>query len=112
MTFRRPLPEERQLLALWGAATAAMVVLRPWMAGVAACLPGCPFKELTGLPCLSCGMTRAVLCLAHGNVSGALELNPLAAVAALAFLVGGVVAPVWALLRWPVPDGLPAPTPI
>ncbi|HVN97643.1 MAG TPA: DUF2752 domain-containing protein [Syntrophorhabdaceae bacterium] len=36
----------------------------------------CPFKALTGIPCPGCGMTRALLCMAKGDFSGALALNP------------------------------------
>jgi hypothetical protein len=47
-------------------------------AGVAAVLPLCPLANLTGWPCPSCGLTRAVLALVQGDVAGALALHPLA----------------------------------
>lgn len=35
----------------------------------------CLFRALSGLPCPSCGMTRAFIALGHGNVPGALHFN-------------------------------------
>jgi hypothetical protein len=44
----------------------------------------CPFKELTGLPCATCGMTHAFVHLAHGELGRALAANPLGALLAFA----------------------------
>ena len=57
-------------------------------------LPPCLFKTATGIPCPSCGMTRATLALVHGDWSTALALHPLsvvfaAQVAMLALLLVG-----------------------
>lgn len=38
--------------------------------------PSCLFRALTGLSCPTCGMTRAFQAAAHGDISGALGLNP------------------------------------
>ncbi len=38
---------------------------------------GCPLKFLTGISCAGCGMTRAYICLLHGDISGALYYHPL-----------------------------------
>ncbi len=48
-----------------------------------ALLPGCPFHVLTGLPCPTCGGTRALLALARLEWREALVLNPLVASAAV-----------------------------
>lgn len=37
----------------------------------------CQLKELTGMPCPGCGMTRAVLCLLSLDFSGAFAWHPL-----------------------------------
>lgn len=36
----------------------------------------CFFKQLTSIPCPSCGSTRAVVCLLHGDITQSLLLNP------------------------------------
>ncbi|WP_345950555.1 DUF2752 domain-containing protein [Mucilaginibacter sp. PAMB04274] len=45
----------------------------------------CPFHKLTGLDCPGCGSQRAVFCLLHGDVKGAIHQN-LLLVASLPFL--------------------------
>jgi len=39
--------------------------------------PLCAFHELTGLPCVSCGMTRCGIQFLHGHFLAALKWNPL-----------------------------------
>ena len=41
----------------------------------------CPLKRLTGVPCPTCGSTRAVVLLLRGNVVGAFAIQPLATTA-------------------------------
>ena len=50
----------------------------------------CAFKAATGLPCLSCGTTRAFARLFTLDVPGAVAMNPLAAAVALALVPWGV----------------------
>lgn len=42
--------------------------------------PPCPFHLITGLHCPGCGSLRALHQLLHGNLVGALGLNPLAVI--------------------------------
>jgi hypothetical protein len=42
----------------------------------------CMFKALTGIPCMTCGTTRTLGLLAHGDAAGAFAMNPLVAAAA------------------------------
>jgi hypothetical protein len=44
----------------------------------------CPFRAITGVPCLSCGMTHAFVHLAHGRVAASIQANPLGAALAAA----------------------------
>jgi hypothetical protein len=46
---------------------------------VLALVPECVFKGLTGIPCPTCGSTRSVIHLSHGDISAALFMNPLSA---------------------------------
>src|SRR6059036_3954928 len=46
--------------------------------------PRCAFHELTGLPCVTCGMTRCAIQFFHGHFLAAWKWNPLV----FAFLCG------------------------
>jgi hypothetical protein len=50
----------------------------------------CAFKAVTGLPCMSCGTTRAFAHLVRLDLPGAVEMNPLAAAVALALVPWGL----------------------
>lgn len=82
----------RQLGLIWGAVAAILVALSPWAPALATGLPGCPLVILTGIPCPSCGTTRAALALARFDPLAALALNPLAAAGWIALVAGGLVA--------------------
>ena len=43
--------------------------------------PRCAFHDVTGLPCVTCGMTRSAIQFFHGNFLAALRWNPLVFVA-------------------------------
>lgn len=51
----------------------------------------CMFKRLTGLPCATCGSTRAFTHLARLDLAGAVALNPLAALAAVVVAAWGAI---------------------
>lgn len=55
-------------------------------------LPSCRFKEFLGLPCPTCGGTRAFAALSQGDLAGALRLNPLATSAWIGLVM-------WSVLR-------------
>jgi hypothetical protein len=46
----------------------------------------CVFKAVTGLPCMTCGTTRALARLARLDLAGALSMNPLVTLATLTLL--------------------------
>jgi hypothetical protein len=50
----------------------------------------CFFKAMTGLPCMTCGTTRALARLAAADPAGALAMNPLATLAGLAVVPWGI----------------------
>jgi hypothetical protein len=51
----------------------------------------CFFKAATGIPCMTCGSTRALARLAHLDVFGAMRVNPLATIALSTVIVLGLV---------------------
>jgi len=53
----------------------------------------CVLKNTVGLPCPSCGTTRSVLYLLHGDLSTALLINPFGIIV----FIGLVVIPFWIL---------------
>lgn len=57
-------------------AAAWLAIGLPW--------PRCTFHEITGLPCVTCGMTRCGIQFFHGHFLAALKWNPLV----FAFLCG------------------------
>jgi ascorbate-specific PTS system EIIC-type component UlaA len=102
---RRPLAgrevdHERLWLSV-ALAGAALVVL--WVAAGHEELPRviCPFRHLTGIPCFTCGGTRAVLALTRGDVRAAFLWNPLVAISAIAALAWLVYAAIVTTLRAP-----------
>jgi len=52
-----------------GAAAVWLAFGLPW--------PVCVFHEITGLPCITCGMTRCGIQFFHGHFLAALKWNPL-----------------------------------
>ncbi|MGE5487340.1 MAG: DUF2752 domain-containing protein [bacterium] len=81
-----------------GFALAVLAILPQEMASAGPQI--CLFKNLLGIECFGCGMTRAIAAALHGNFDAALALNPLVA-AALPILIAFVVFPVarWHIFR-------------
>lgn len=93
----------RAELATAAAITAAGAAVFIW--GPRAFIPAfpCPFHAITGLPCLTCGGTRAISHLVDGEFGAALEMNPLVffgVLACAAFVIYAVTF--WILRRAPV----------
>lgn len=86
------------LLAMLAAGVAALVALRIFDPATSGVFPPCPLRFLTGWYCPGCGSLRALHQLLHGNLPGALALNPLL-VFALPFLVYGLASYTWFVWR-------------
>lgn len=76
------------------AATLFIRTVDPHVPGV---YPPCPTQALLGLDCPGCGGLRATYCLAHGDISGALDHN-LLFVLLVPLLIAGWVA--WMYVAW------------
>jgi len=63
----------------------------------------CVLREHTGWPCPGCGLTRVAVRVAHGDIAGAFDANPLGAVAALGFVACTLLAALQLLFRLPIP---------
>ena len=96
--------DERQLALLWLAAAVSAIVLRPLWLAAAPHLRSCIFRSLTGVPCPTCGTTRAATAFLQGHVMTAFANSPLATLAGLLFVVGAPIAVIWTTARWPVPS--------
>ncbi|MGB5341463.1 MAG: DUF2752 domain-containing protein [Thermoanaerobaculia bacterium] len=88
---------QRQLGLLWGTVTVVLLMLATRAERLAQTLPACTFKALVGIPCPTCGVTRATLALADLDLRVALLINPLATLLVMAFVSGGLVAGMSAL---------------
>lgn len=108
----RPLwPGETDHETLWAAVAAALAVMAALVVSVSGWPPlACPLRDVTGVPCPSCGTTRAIFALAAGNLGDALRWNPLAALAFGAAACYVAYAGTVAVLRLPRLRLTPGPT--
>jgi Protein of unknown function (DUF2752) len=101
----------RSVALLWGGVVLVLVAVSPFGALFSDSLWSCAFKSLTGLPCPTCGTTRAALALSRLDLWGAFSHYPLPTVGWIVFLGGGLLAASMSLLgRTPpaIPNRLPA----
>jgi hypothetical protein len=81
---RRPIiPGSRDPELIWGSILLlAALLATAWLfSGIAT--PRCLLHAATGIPCPTCGMTRAIWHLLHGEIGRAFLLNPLMTAALL-----------------------------
>jgi hypothetical protein len=111
VTWRRAGSDDFPLAWLWATAAALALLMSAWLPLLAPLAPHCALHQLTGIPCLGCGTTRAALALARADLGAALAANPLAAIGLLGGVFGGLLAPAWVAARGPLPR-LPRPLPL
>lgn len=76
--WRKPVPQEIDHELVWlTVSLSSGVGLAVWLAARMP-TPHCIFHSLTGLPCLTCGATRAATQFFHGHFGASLLFNPLA----------------------------------
>lgn len=69
----------------------------------------CPFRQITGWPCPTCGATRSLAALAQGDLAAALSFNPLVATVAMFSIAAGAVSVAGRLSRVELPTPRPQP---
>ncbi len=100
---REPRRADRQLAWVWfGVAVAAPLLAWAWVR-VGLGTPGCAFHRLTGVPCPTCGSSRAVVAALQGHLVEAFLWNPLVTTLIGLFEIGGLIAPAWFALGGRVP---------
>ena len=95
-----PLP--RLLVFPFGIVALSAGLLARYQAELVMKVAHCPLRDVTGLPCLTCGGTHTAVSLANGQWGEALRTNPLVAVGLVLFgvwLAAGLVATVIPRLR-------------
>ncbi len=97
--MRRRLPQTLAaacgILALAGLLT-SLYLFNPLTSGI---FPPCPFHYLTGLHCPGCGSLRAMHRIMHGDVTGALTMNPLLVMSLPLFPIA-ILRRSWLYARW------------
>jgi hypothetical protein len=97
-------------VSAWAGALAAVVLLLgsvfPHSTALQGLLWPCPLKLASGVPCVTCGVTRVAVHLAHLELGEALALAPLPTLALLFCLGLGAAAVVAWLARRQGPDAL------
>jgi uncharacterized protein DUF2752 len=83
-----------------GISLASLAMGAVWF-GLGLAWPHCAFHDLTGLPCLTCGATRAAVEFFHGHFLHALTWNPLAFSALCAVSIFDIYAALVLVARWP-----------
>jgi hypothetical protein len=94
----------RALGLYWGAVSLGLLLAVALIPRISGLVPPCLFRSLTGVPCPTCGATRAALALARLDPVAAWISNPLAATGLVAFLAGGLIVGCAALAGRPIPE--------
>ncbi|HYB53890.1 MAG TPA: DUF2752 domain-containing protein [Thermoanaerobaculia bacterium] len=94
----------RVLGLYWGAVAVGLLLASPLVPRASGLVPPCPFRSLTGLPCPTCGSTRALTALARLDPVAAWISNPLVTMGLIAFVAGGLIAGLAALVGRPLPE--------
>ena len=76
LLLKKRAPDQIEFGIIYGGI--ALVILGAgWLQSILSFAPDCVFKGLTGIPCLTCGSTRSVVHLSHGDILSAFTMNPL-----------------------------------
>jgi hypothetical protein len=92
LRIRRLAPGEFDHELLWLSVSLSTLLLAAGWLATGLPWPRCIFHEITGLPCVTCGMTRSAIAFFQGHFLAALKWNPLVFV----FLFGAMVFDLYA----------------
>ena len=73
--LRKKQPSQIEFALIYGG-LAILLLVAARILPVAQLAPDCVFKAITGIPCPTCGSTRAVILLSHGHLESAFRMNP------------------------------------
>ncbi len=101
LAFRKLNAGETDHEVIWPMVSAACLILALIWIRLQLPVPACAFHAATGLPCPTCGATRAVVALLDGKVWEAWKLNPLVFASISAICVFDAYAVIaWWLRGW------------
>jgi hypothetical protein len=87
---------------IWGwVSLATVLMVSTWIVRFGLPPVTCPFHAWTGLPCVTCGATRAFAALLRGDWQGSIRLNPMVGPASASAAVYVPYALIVSLLKLP-----------
>ena len=98
---RRLTPEEIDHELIWLTVSVVSLGLAATWVALGLPWPRCLFHDLTGRPCMTCGMTRSAIQFFHGNLFDAFQWNPIVFAALCALTSFNVYAAVVLATRAP-----------
>ena len=100
--LRRPLaPGETDHELVWLSVSVASLGLAATWFALGLPWPHCVFHDLTGRPCVTCGMTRSAIQFFHGDLLAAFQWNPLIFAALCALTIFNAYAVIVLVTRAP-----------
>jgi hypothetical protein len=79
-TLDKKAPNQIEFGVIYGVIALIILGVAGWPP-ILSLAPGCVFKTLTGIPCPTCGSTRSLVHLSHGDIVPAFFMNPLVTLA-------------------------------
>ena len=101
LLLKKRAPDQIEFGIIYGG-IAVVILGAGWLQSILSFAPGCVFKGLTGIPCLTCGSTRSVVHLSHGDILSAFTMNPLTTLclmSAVLYFIYGLMSAVFHLPR-------------
>jgi hypothetical protein len=87
MAFRERRRDDVEFGLIYGT-IAVLALVAAYALPLVDLFPACLFKRMTSIPCPTCGATRSLVHLAHGEILKSFRMNPLFALTIIAALLG------------------------